>query len=75
MSTYFCVKAHLLALPSYGIAACTHVPLAKRKEMEKEANVGMAKVAATSKKNKNDNPLPFLKKSNNKFPFESLGGG
>eukprot|EP00253_Pinus_taeda_P018342 PITA_18342 len=42
--------------------------------MEKEANVGMAKVVATSKKNKNDDPLPFLRKSSNKFPFESFGG-
>jgi len=74
MSTYYCVKAHLFALPSCGIGACTQVSLAKRKEMEKEANIGMAKVAATSKKNKNDDPLPFLRKSNNKFPFESSGG-
>ena len=52
MSTYYRVKAHLLALPTCGIATCTQVSLAKRKEMEKEANVGMAKVAATSKKKK-----------------------
>ena len=50
MSTYYHVKSLLLALPGCGIAACTQVPLAKRKEMEKKANVGMAKVAATSKK-------------------------
>lgn len=35
----------------------------------------MAKVVVTSKKNKNEDPLPFLRKSNNKFPFESFGGG
>lgn len=75
MSTYYRVKTHLLALPSCGIAACTQVSLAKRKEMEKEVIVGMAKVATTSKKNKNDDPLPFLRKNNNKFPCESFGGG
>lgn len=65
----------MLASPGCAIAACTQVSLAKRKKMEKEPNVGMAKVAATSIKNKNDDPLPFLRKSSNKFPFESFGGG
>ena len=32
MSTYYCVKTHLLALPSCGISACTQVSLAKMKE-------------------------------------------
>ena len=31
MSTYFRVKAHLLSLPSCGIASCTKVHLVKRK--------------------------------------------
>ena len=52
-----------------------NVSLAKRKEIKKEVNVGMAKVPATCIKIKNDDPLPFLRKSNNKFPFESFGGG
>ena len=57
MSTYFCVKAHLLALPSCGIAACTQVCLTKRKEMEKEANLGMEKVATISKKTRMKTPF------------------
>ena len=64
MSTYYRVKAHLSALPSCGIAACTQVPLAKRKEMDREAFVGVANVESKSKQNKNDDPLPFLRKSN-----------
>eukprot|EP00253_Pinus_taeda_P018206 PITA_18206 len=43
MSTYYNVKAHLLALPSCGIATCTQGSLAKRKEMDKEANVDPAR--------------------------------
>jgi len=65
------VKAQL-ALPSCGIAACTKVSIAKKKEMEREANVGMENVATKSKKN---NPLRFLRKNSNKFPFECSGGG
>jgi len=44
--------------------------------MEREVNVGMENAATKSiiKKNKNDDPLPFLRKSSNKFPFESSGG-
>ena len=49
MSTYYQVKAHLLALPSCGIVACTKVPLRKRKEMGREANVGMEHVTLASK--------------------------
>jgi len=74
-STYFRVKGHLLALPGCGVGACTQVPLQKRKEMEKEFIVGMANVATKLKKTKNDNPLPFLRKGTNKFPFESSIGG
>ena len=43
--------------------------------MERDAFVGVANVAAKTKQNKNDDPLPFLRKSNNKFPFESSSGG
>ena len=50
MSTYYRVKAHLLALPSCGISACTHVSLAKRKEMEREAFVGVENVTEKEKK-------------------------
>ena len=45
MSTYYRVKAHLLALPSCGISACIIIPSARRKELEKEAFVGAANVA------------------------------
>eukprot|EP00253_Pinus_taeda_P034875 PITA_34875 len=74
-STYFHVKGHLLALPGCGIAACKAVSLQKRKEMEKESTVGMENVAAKSRKTKNEDPLPFLKKGTAKFPFESSIGG
>ena len=74
MRTYYRLKAHVLALPSCGISTCTQVPLAKRKEMEREAFVGAANVASKTKQNKNDDPLPFLRKSSNKFPFESSSG-
>ena len=75
MSTYYHVKVHLLALPSCGISACTQVSLAKRKEMERKAFAGVANVVAKTKNNKNDDPLPFLRKSSNKFPFESSDHG
>ena len=63
MTTYYRAKAPLLALPSSGIATCTQVPLAKRKEMLREAFVGAVNVASKTKQNKNDDPLPFLRKS------------
>jgi len=37
--------------------------------MEKEANSSVARLVASYKKNKNDDHLPFLMKSSNKFPF------
>ena len=46
MSTYFHVKSNLLDLPGCGIGACTKVTLSKRKEIERESNVGMESVAA-----------------------------
>jgi len=73
-STYFRVKGHLLALPGCGVGACTQVLLEKRKEMEKEFIVGMANVAAKSRKTKNDDLLPFFR-STTKFPSESSIGG
>ena len=68
------MKGHLLALPSCGIGACKVVPLQKRKEMEKESNVGMENVTAKSRKTKNEDPLPFLRKGTTKFPCESSIG-
>ena len=41
----------------------------KRKESEREANVGVAKMVASSKKNKDEDPLPFLRKSNASYTF------
>jgi hypothetical protein len=43
----------------------------KRREMEKEDGVGLRKVAASCKKTKNENPLPFLRNSSSKFQFGS----
>jgi len=39
--------------------------------MDKESNVGMENVAGKSRKTKNEDPLPFLRKGTTKFPFES----
>jgi hypothetical protein len=35
--------------------------------MEKEDSVGLGKVATKSKKNKNEDPLPFLRKPSSRF--------
>ena len=74
-STYHRVRSHLLAIPGCGIGACKDIPSQKRKELEKEAHVGMEHVALASKskapKGKNEDPLPFLRKATSKFPFES----
>jgi hypothetical protein len=43
----------------------------KRREMSKKDAVGLGKVATTSKKIQNDDPLPFLKKPSNNFKFGS----
>ena len=43
--------------------------------MEKEQSIGEANVAAKSKKSKTDDPLPFLRKSSSKFPFETSSRG
>ena len=75
VSNYFHVKVHLLGLLGCELRTCANVFVAKRKEMEKECNVGVARVVASSKKTKNDDPLQFLNKTSSKFPFESFGGG
>eukprot|EP00253_Pinus_taeda_P032931 PITA_32931 len=45
-STYFRVKAHLLALSGCGIGACKAVRLQKRKELEKESTVAKRRATA-----------------------------
>lgn len=42
--------------------------------MEKESNVGVARVVASSKKNKNDDPLPFLRKKQQQISIWFLVG-
>ena len=74
--TYFRVKAHLLGIPGCGIKCCTTFESPKRKELEKEQGIGEANVAAKlKKKNKNDDPLPFLRKSSNKFHSKTFSRG
>jgi hypothetical protein len=70
-STYFRVKGHLLATPC-GIGPCQRVSASKRRELEREANVGEGVVAVASRKTKNEDPLPFLRKPSRKYTF---GGG
>ena len=41
----------------------------KRRELEREANVGKGIVAAASRKTKNENPLPFLRNPSSKHPI------
>jgi hypothetical protein len=43
----------------------------KKREMAKEDVIGSGKVAATSKKIQNDDPLPFWKKPSSNFKFGS----
>jgi hypothetical protein len=50
------------------------VSVSKRREMEKEDNVGMGKVATTCKKNKNEDRFPLLRNSSGKFQFGSGSG-
>ena len=65
-STYYRVKGHLLDLPC-GLAACKAVDDAKRRVLEKEDAVGMGNVASVSSKQKNEDPLPFLRTPSSKF--------
>jgi len=46
------------------------VSASKRRELEREANVSEGIVAVASKKTKNEDPLPFLRKPSSKQPFE-----
>ena len=55
-----------------GLGPCQGVSASKQRELEREANVGEGIVAATSRKTKNEDPLPFLRKPSSKYPF---GGG
>ena len=64
----------MLALLGCGIATCLAIELPQRKELEKEKFVGTTTVAS-KKKNKNDDLFPFLRKSSNKFPFETFSRG
>ena len=60
-STYFQVKGHLLAT-EFGLEPCKGVDATKQREMEKEDKIGSRKVVAASKKQKEDDLLPFLRK-------------
>jgi hypothetical protein len=55
-----------------GLGACPRVDASKRRELEREANVGKGIVAATSRKTENEDPLPFLRNPSSKHP---IGGG
>jgi hypothetical protein len=66
-STYFRVKGHLLGTPC-GLGPCQGVNESKQRELEREAHVG----EATSRRPKNEDPLPFLRKPPSNYPF---GGG
>jgi hypothetical protein len=63
-------KGYLLGMP-YGYGPCQGVSASKRRELEREANVGERIMATASKKTKNENPLPFLRKSSSNYPFGS----
>ena len=52
----------------YGLGPCQGVNESKQRELEREAHVG----EATSRRPKNEDPLPFLRKPSSKHPF---GGG
>jgi hypothetical protein len=69
-STYYRVKGHLLGQPC-GLGPCKTTSASKQREMEKEDAVGLGKVATTSKKSQNDDPLSFLNKSSSNFKFGS----
>ena len=66
-STYYRVKGHLLGLPC-GLATCKSVSVTQLRDLEREDNVGMGKVAAASKRQKNEDPLPFLRKPSSTRP-------
>jgi len=65
-STYYRVKGHLLGLPC-GLGACKAMSVEKRALMEREDTVGLGNVAAMSSKQKNEDPLPFLRTPSSRF--------
>ena len=68
------LKGHLLGLPNCGISSCKGVSVIQRKEMGKEDQEGLGKVATASKK-KDEDPLPFLRKpSSIRPPFQPSRG-
>ena len=69
-STYYRVKGHLLAQPC-GLSACKGVNATKRRQLEREDEVGLGRVEAASKKQKNDDPIPFLRKPSTAMPSKA----
>jgi hypothetical protein len=65
-STYFRVKGHLLGL-ACGLGACKAVSAEKRALMEIEDAVDLGNVTAMSNKQKNEDPLPFLRTPSSRF--------
>jgi hypothetical protein len=55
-----------------GLGPCQGLNESKRRGFEREAHVGEGIVAASSKRPKNEDPLPFLRKTSSNYPF---GGG
>jgi hypothetical protein len=70
-STYFRVKGHLLGTPC-GLGPGQGANESKRRELEREAHAGEGIVKTTSRRPKNEDPLPFLRKRSSIYPF---GGG
>ena len=54
-----------------GLGPCQGVNASKRRELEREAHVGEGIMATTSRRTKNEDPLPFLRKSSSNFQFGS----
>ena len=65
-STYYRVKGHLLGI-SCGLGACRGVTVNERLRMEREDAIGLGNVAAASSKQKNEDPLPFLRTPSSRF--------
>ena len=65
-STYYRVKGHLLGI-SCGLGACRGVSVNERMRMEREDAIGVGNVAAASSKQKNEDPLPFLRTPSSSF--------
>ena len=65
-STYYRVKGHLLGI-NCGLGACRGVTVNERLRMEREDAIGLGNVAAASSKQKNEDPLPFLRTPSSRF--------